>query len=173
MSVFLVTGPCAAGKSTLARLLAQGFERAVYLEADQFRRAIVSGLEEMTFDASEEALRQLRLRYRIAAAAADAYAGEGFTVVLEDIVAGDLLHEFVRLVRTRPLHVVVLLPRVDVLAARDAARGTTGYEHFSVPQLHDLFARDTPRLGLWLDTSEQTPEQTVDAILRDTERTTP
>lgn len=47
-AVFLVSGPMAAGKSTVARLLAARFERGVHLEGDVFRRSIVRGREEMT-----------------------------------------------------------------------------------------------------------------------------
>jgi hypothetical protein len=36
---------------------------------------------------------------------------------------------------------------------------------WSVERLHAAFTSDTPRIGLWLDISRQTPEQTVDAIL--------
>jgi predicted kinase len=120
--VYLVTGPMAAGKSTVARLLAERFERGVYLEGDFFRRSIVGGRHEMTPDAAPEAVAQLRLRYRLAAAAADAYAQEGFTVVLEDVAAGLLLRDYVDLIRSRPLRVVVLLPSVETLAAREASR---------------------------------------------------
>src|SRR3954453_16850145 len=81
--VYLVTGPMAAGKSTVARLLASRFERGVHLEGDVFRRSIVNGREEMTPDPSPEALAQLRLRYQIAAAAADSYFEAGFSVVVE------------------------------------------------------------------------------------------
>jgi hypothetical protein len=64
--------------------------------------------------------------------------------------------------------------------AREAARAQTGYgappgptvaasaapARWSVERLHAAFASDTPRIGRWLDTSRQTPGQTVDAILR-------
>ena len=169
-AVFLVTGPSAAGKSTVGRLLAERFPRGVFLEGDAFRRAIVTGRHEMTPDATVEALAQLRLRYRVAAAAADTYREEGFTVVLEDVIAGPLLADVVELVRSRPLHVVVLLPSTETIAGREASRETAGYTHFSVEQLHRAFVADTPRLGHWIDTSAQTPEQTVDEILV---RTTP
>jgi chloramphenicol 3-O-phosphotransferase len=163
--MFVLTGPSGAGKSTVARLLAERFPRGVYLEGDVFRRSIVSGRREMTPDAADEAVEQLRLRYRLAANAADAYCEAGFTVALEDVIAGPMLPEFLALIRSRPLHVVVLLPRREIVAARDAARPTDGYERWSLDALYDLFARDTPRLGLWLDTSDQTPEETVRAIL--------
>ena len=88
MTVFLVTGPSAAGKTTVARLLAEQFRRGVHLEGDFFRRSIVAGRHEMTPALEAEALEQLRLRYRLAASAADSYVEAGFTVVLDDVIAG-------------------------------------------------------------------------------------
>ena len=165
-AVFLVTGPSAAGKTTVARLLARRFERGVHLEGDVFRRSIVAGRREMTPDAGSDALAQLRLRYRLATSAADTYSAEGYTVVLEDVVAGDELPVYVELVRARPRHVVVLLPSLDAIRERNAGRTTGGYAAWSVEALYELFAKRTPRVGLWLDTSNQTPEETVDEILR-------
>lgn len=164
-AMFLISGPSAAGKSTVARVLAQRFPRGVHLEGDVFRRSIVSGREDPLPAAPPEAERQLRLRYRIAVEAADRFFAEGFSVVLEDVIAGPLLAECVGLVRSRPLHVVVLLPAADVIAARDASRKQSGYSAWSVQELHELFAVQTPRLGHWLDNSGQTPEQTVDEII--------
>ncbi len=101
----------------------------------------------------------------LAVAAAEAYRDAGFAVVWEDVVAGPLLAEAVTLVRARPLHVVVLLPRLEVLTVREAGRAARGYGAWSVDALYDGFANDTPRLGLWLDSSDETPEETVDRIL--------
>jgi cytidylate kinase len=156
--VVLITGPSAAGKTTVARLLAQRFERGVHLEGDLFRRAIVRGRIEMTPEADDAALAQLELRYRIAAAAADAYSAAGFTVVHDDVVAGPLLAEHAR------THTFVLLPALAALERRAAERDNP-YGAFAPAELHRLFMDRTPRIGAWLDTSEQTPEATVDAIL--------
>lgn len=163
--LFVVTGPSAAGKTTVARELARRFERGVHLEGDVFRRSVVSGRREMVPEPDPEALEQLRLRYRVATAAADMYFEAGFTVVFEDVVAGPLLAECVALMRSRPLHVVVLLPSLEAIAAREAARQESGYERWSIEQLHAGFARETARLGLWLDTSHRSPAETVDEIL--------
>jgi chloramphenicol 3-O-phosphotransferase len=168
VTVFVLTGPSGAGKTTVARLLAARFAQGVHLEGDVFRRSIVSGRQEMTPEASHEAREQLLLRYRLSATAADTYVEAGFVVVLEDVIAGEMLPAIVGLVRARPLHLVVLLPGREIVAARDVARATDGYEHWSREALYDLFETQTPRVGLWLDTSEQTPEQTVDAILETT-----
>jgi hypothetical protein len=59
---------------------------------------------------------------------------------------------------------IVLAPRPDVVAAREAARPKRGYGAWTVAEL-DRSLRDTPRLGRWLDTSDRTPEQTVADIL--------
>jgi GrpB-like predicted nucleotidyltransferase (UPF0157 family) len=164
-AVYLITGPMAAGKSTVARLLASRFERGVYLEGDFFRRSIVSGREEMTPAAPPTAVEQLRLRYRLAASAADAYFGAGFSVVLEDVAAGPLLGEYRTMIRSRPCHVVVLLPSLAAVAAREAARADKGYARWTVEELYEGFVDTTPRVGIWLDTSELTPEETADTIL--------
>jgi GrpB-like predicted nucleotidyltransferase (UPF0157 family)/chloramphenicol 3-O-phosphotransferase len=156
----------AAGKSTVARLLAARFERGVHLEGDFFRRSVVGGREEMTPDASSEALEQLRLRYRLGAAAADAYFDAGFAVALEDVVAGPFLGEYRALIRSRPCHVVVLLPSLETIAAREAGRDDKGYiRGWTVEAHHAEFVNATPRVGDWLDTSRQTPEETVDEIV--------
>jgi GrpB-like predicted nucleotidyltransferase (UPF0157 family)/cytidylate kinase len=166
--IYLLTGPMAAGKTTIARLLAARFARGVYLEGDFFRRSIVRGREEMTPELSPAALEQLRLRYRLAASAADAYYEAGFNVALEDVVAGPLLGEYRVMIRSRPCHVIVLLPSVEAVAARERGRQQKGYTHWTVEQLYEGFVTTTPRIGVWLDTTNLTAHETVDAVLAST-----
>jgi GrpB-like predicted nucleotidyltransferase (UPF0157 family)/chloramphenicol 3-O-phosphotransferase len=163
--IYLITGPMAAGKSTVAHLLAQRFPRGVHLEGDFFRRSIVSGRLEMTPNSSAEAVEQLRFRYRLAGASADAYFEAGFTVALEDVVAGPLLSEYRRMIRGRPCHVIVLMPSLDALASREADRKQKGYTRWTVEEFYEGFRETTPPVGLWLDTSGQTADETVDEIL--------
>lgn len=172
MPVILITGIQAAGKSSVAQAVAERLERSVHLRGDVFRRMIVNGRADMgPADPPAEAVRQLRLRYQLAAQAADGYAEAGFTVVLQDIVLGGDLAEMVTAIRARPLYVVVLAPRPQVVAeredARRLARGKTAYKpgDRSAAELDASLRRETPRMGLWLDTSEQTLDQTVDELL--------
>jgi cytidylate kinase len=165
--VVLITGISAAGKSTVAELLARRFPRGVHVRGDVFRRMVVSGREEMTAAPSDEAKRQLALRYRLGAATADAYHEAGFAVVVQDVVLGAPLLGYVDTIRSRPLIVVVLAPSPAVVAEREKVRGKVGYPdgHASVNALDAALRDETPRIGLWIDSSKQGPDETVDEIL--------
>jgi predicted kinase len=165
-AVLLITGIQAAGKSTVAQLVAEQLDRSVHLRGDRFRRMIVTGRADMTPDPGPEAVRQLRLRHQLTAAVADQYCRAGFTVVAQDVILGEHLAEMVRWIRSRPLLVVVLAPEPAAVAAREAGRTKTAYGDFTVADLDAALRRDTPRIGLWLDTTDQTPGQTAAEILR-------
>lgn len=166
--VVLVTGISASGKSSVAERLAGRFRRGVHVRGDIFRRMVVSGRDEMTSQPSEEAWSQLRLRYRLGAATADAYHDAGFSVAVQDVVVGPVLSEYVAAIRSRPLVLVVLAPRPDVVARREAERTKIAYGDGMVG-LHDLdraLRNETPSNGLWLDTSDQHPDETVEEIIQ-------
>ncbi|MFF9287156.1 AAA family ATPase [Streptomyces griseosporeus] len=158
----------ASGKSTVAQLLAERLPRSVHLRGDMFRRMVVSGREEFTPQPTAEATAQLRLRYQASAAVADLYAQAGWTVVVQDVVLGEHLDSFLDAVTSRPRYLIVLAPTPEAVAAREADRSKIGYGGpWTVDILDDVLRRGTPRRGLWLDTSCQTPDQTVDQILAD------
>lgn len=165
--VVLVTGISASGKSTVAELLAQRFERGVHVKGDVFRRMVVSGRAEMSASPSADGWDQLRLRYRLGAATADAYHAAGFSVVVQDVVVGHVLDEYVAAIRSRPRFVVVLAPRPDVVEAREAGRAKVAYRDGAptVDALDHALRHETPRLGLWLDSSDQRPDETVEEII--------
>lgn len=165
--IYLITGVMASGKSTVAQRLAERLPRAAHLRGDVFRRMIVSGREEMRPDAPEEALRQLELRYRLAAQAARTYWSAGFDVVLQDNYYGSALPRMLGLLEGAPVRVIALCPSAEAVAAREAARGKKGYGGYEPRALCESFLRETPRIGLWLDTTNMTVDETVDRILRE------
>ncbi|MBO8185107.1 AAA family ATPase [Streptomyces spirodelae] len=165
-AVVVITGVMASGKSTVAQLLAERLDRSVHLRGDSFRRMIVSGREEFTPEPTEEATAQLRLRYQASAAVADVYARAGWTVVVQDLILGDHLNAYLESVTARPLYLVVLAPAPAEVARREADRGKSGYgTPWTVDGLDAVLRDETPRRGLWLDTSQHTPDRTVDQIL--------
>ena len=139
--LILVTGVMAAGKSTVAQLLAEELPRAAHVRGDVFRSFVVSGRVEPTPSMPPEAMRQLLLRYQLAISVADAYVRAGYTAVVQDVIVGPVLADVVAMATTRPLHLVVLDADTDAVAEREAQRRK------------------------WLDTSLQTPAETVGAIL--------
>jgi chloramphenicol 3-O-phosphotransferase len=163
--VLVLTGAMAAGKSTVAELLAARRPRAAHVRGDVFRRMVVSGRVDMTPDASPEALAQLRLRYDLAVATAEAYAAAGFDTVVQDVIIGPELADVVARITTRRRYVVVLAPSVASLEQREQDRAKTGYTSFSPADLDQVLRQETPRIGYWLDSSDLSPDQTVDAIL--------
>ena len=163
--IYLITGVMASGKSTIAELLASKLDKGVHLRGDVFRRMIVSGREEMSAEPSDEAMRQLHLRYRLAADAAKTYYDNGFSVVLQDNYYGVELLRMGEMLKEYPLCIVVLCPKVEVIKDREEARGKVGYSGFTVEMLYESFINETPRIGFWLDSSEQTPDQTVEEII--------
>ncbi|MCC9306014.1 AAA family ATPase [Kitasatospora sp. RB6PN24] len=156
----------ASGKSTVAQLLAERLPRSMHLRGDSFRRMIVSGSEDFTPRPTAEATAQLRLRHQASAVVADLYARAGWTVVVQDVVLGEHLDAYLDSVTTRPLYLVVLAPSAEEVAQREAGRHKNGYGGpWTVDALDEALRRNTPRRGLWLDTSRQTPDQSVDRIL--------
>lgn len=162
----VVTGVMAAGKSTVSQLLAERFSRAVHLRGDEFRRVVVSGRVDMSPHGDPEAERQLALRHRLAAQAANIYVEGGFTVVVQDLFVGASLEPFLAQLRD-PVSLVMLAPDVSTVMRRETERTKTGYgDLWSIRDFDHKVRTETPKIGLWLDSSQQTPDETVDEIIR-------
>ena len=154
----------ASGKSTVAQRIAERLSKSVHLRGDLFRRMIVNGQVAIEPPLSEVALNQLQLRYKLAAQVADSYCAAGFTVVYQDVILGAILEEVVALHQGWPLYVVVLCPSPSVALERDAHRHKQTYQSWTPDELDHALRYETPKLGLWLDTSALGVEATVSTI---------
>lgn len=165
--LIVVTGIMAAGKSTVAQALAERFPKSAHVRGDHYRRSIVRGRHKMSSEPSPEALEQLRLRYRIAISVAEQYRRAGFTTVVQDIIIGPMLDEFVAMVPHRPFSLIVLTPASSAVSVRERDREKTGYVGFTPDQLDAAHRSSTPKVGFWLDSTDLTIEATVELALRE------
>ncbi|MCZ0075086.1 AAA family ATPase [Bacillus sonorensis] len=164
--VYIITGLMASGKSTIAQMLAEQFDQGVHVRGDIFRKMIVTGGIDMAPESPQAAVEQLRLRYHIAAKVADMYYKSGFAVVLQDVYLGKEVYSFLDLFEAKPLYFITLNPKIDVLLKREKKRSKTGYIIWEVEALENIMKNENPRIGLWIDSSDLTPEETLNDIIK-------
>jgi hypothetical protein len=125
---------------------------------------ILSGRVWPQEEPQDEAMRQLRLRTKNCCLLADSFFEAGFTPVIDDVIIGLRLDDFLAGLRSRPIRFVLLTPRAEIVQQRDANRSEKHV--FDIwGHLDESMRRETRRVGLWPDTSEMTAEETVDAII--------
>lgn len=164
---YLLTGLPGAGKSTVARLLALHFDRAAHIDVDLvFHHFTVSGRAEPSTPSTETAA-QAELAAANAGAMARNYLAAGYVCVLEGALAmRSEIRACQRALAPYPLHLIVLAPPPAVSEQRDAQRSGKHVAGF-FRHLGPLLDSELAGTGLWLDTGQMTPLDTVRMILAD------
>lgn len=165
--ICFITGPCAAGKSTIGKLLAQNnrFERAIFLEVDEIRRAVWCGYIP-PYPETDASRKQLELAARATSRVAELYYHAGFWVFIGEILDPWLLPMYDEELGECERKTICLLPSAAELLKRDHSRSVTEQMGDRCIELRRLFQEWSKTKG-WIVVNPRgpRPEETVAEIL--------
>ena len=163
MSLLVVTGPPGAGKSTVARVLADRFELSALVAGDAFFGFLASGAIDPWLPESNG---QNEVVTRAAASAAGRYAAHGYVTVYDGVVGPWFLPTFAAATGLDSLSYVVLLPSVERCVERVATRQYHGFSNEAATRtMHQHFSEsDIPSRHVLRDPSER-PAEVADFVL--------
>jgi adenylylsulfate kinase-like enzyme len=168
-AIFFLTGPPGVGKSTVAKALANRFDRAIHIELDRIRLNVVKGLSlPGPGNMTEETTSQLNLAHVSAGLQAKTYADAGFVVVVEHASHAEYIEKFKACAGL--INVVCLNAETDVNIERNALRASSSLDAeglaLIIPMLAAGFRDEFESAGIpSVDSTHLSVEETVDQIL--------
>ena len=121
IDVLLLTGPPAAGKNTVGKLVAERLERSALVDADQVRAMVRRPHVAPWYEG--EGTAQLRLGARNTCQLARSFAAEGYRVIALDYVTEETIRLYRGALDGLGLWIVRLLPALEEAQRRNRARG--------------------------------------------------
>jgi predicted ABC-type ATPase len=137
-SLLVVSGPPGAGKSTVAQLIADQFERSVLVEGDAFFGFLAAGAIEPWLPESHQ---QNEIVTEVGAQATGAFVNGGYDTVYDGVVGPWFLTAFARGTGLDQLDYAVILPSLDVCLERVRSRVGHGFsDPEATASMHRQFA---------------------------------
>jgi gluconate kinase len=161
--LLVVTGPPGAGKSTVARAIADTFDPSVLVEGDAFFAFLARGAIEPWLPAS---WRQNEIVVHAAAAATGRFAAGGYATVYDGVLGPWYLPDFAAAAGVGDLHYVSLQPPVEWCVRQVATRAGHGFtDEAATRQMHGEFARSAIDQRHVITDLGSTPEDVTAGVL--------
>lgn len=163
--VLLLSGPPASGKTTLARLISERYDRVAHIDVDLIRRLRSAGLV-APWRAEPELTRQRHLASLNAAGLARNFIASGVGVIIKDIILPDSMQWYVDELQASGvrIHLVRFLPSLQDCNARNRARREERVRPVWLTKVYEFFVAAGDFGGVSIDSTDQSPLETADSI---------
>jgi len=167
--IVLVSGPPGAGKTTVARRVAEGFERSAHLKVDDLREIMVNGFDPPGVEWTLGNERQFVRARTAATLIARLHAADGVTVVLDDVCVPEHFEDHYADLFADPLvHRVMLKPTWVALEGRMRARQGPWDELLlasgAAAWCYEGLERLTLKNWVVIDSSNQSADETAEQV---------
>ena len=163
--LFVVSGPPAAGKTTLCRALLRRFDQAIHLPVDDLRGWVVSGMAD-SVPWTDETERQFQVAEGAAVDVVRRYQDAGFVVAIDHCRNPRRLDE--ALIGMNALK-ILLLPELATNLARNRARTDKPFDprllDGTIEFTNERYRHDVGDDWIVIDNTDLSVEESVDRLL--------
>lgn len=161
-TLFIITGPCGVGKSTISQKLAEQFDLSCHINVDLLYGMVISGYVKPWKDDGK----LMNLLWRNVCSLIKNFANENYTVILDYIVFPEHLKYMIEELKLKVKYVVLTADK-DTIRNRDLLRPADEVMGERAIELLEEFNAKGINHKYLIDTSFKTIEEIIDIITKD------